>query len=1855
DSWGAGLEIVELGGAENGTAYLGFGGVILFSPDPNYAGPASFSYTAIDGEGNAAMAVVTLDVMQVPDFPSALPDFLLGTEDTPLVIGVSELTGNDFSEDFLSVIGVSSGPGGTAVLSEDGQTVLFTPDADFVGQASFVYAVAGGAGSVSATAYIDVAPANAGPVANPDVLECDRNGTATFEVQALLANDYDNEGDAFTLVEVGDATSGSVALSEDGSTITFTPATGFQGFATFSYTLADSRGATSVGQAAVNVAGPPAVADDAFLVREDQKFFLDSAQLLLNDSDPEGQALQVVSVGDATHGTVYLGWGGMISFDPDPDYNGPASFTYTAADASGRTAEATVTLEVQSVDDSPRAAADFFTGVEDTPLFIRVADLLANDWNDDSLTRIVAVEFAQGGTAVLSGDRETILFTPDADFTGQANFQYLVGDGAGFMGTTAYVEVAARNDAPYTEPDALWTSEGVPITYDVQTLLGNDWDRDGDPFELVAVAAGAGGNVVLNQDGTFTFTPTAGFFGDAAFSYVVRDSQGAAAAGQVSVHVGAVNDAPTAVDDFFQASEDTPLQIEIAQLLGNDTDPEGDLLTLDGVGEASNGWAGFDGNTVTFVPDPDYSGPATFSYYGRDAGGIAFSGTVMLDIGARDDAPRSRPDEVEAVEDTPLVIDVADLLGNDWNDDSWASISNVRGAANGTVALSADGSTILFTPDADFIGDAYFEYDVRDATNPSGMGSYVMVHVAGRNDAPIARPDLLTVHEDQPAVFDASDLLANDSDVDGDEVTLVGLATGTGGTVELNEDGTFTFSPAAGFSGDASFSYTFRASGGATSTGPAIVQVQPVDDGPTAVDDAYFVYEDAPFWVDATELVANDTDPENDVLTVFAAENASHGWVHFDGVGVTFMPDLDYSGPATFTYWARDASGNTTSATVSLDVSPQDDVPRPEFDEVEAVEDTPLVIDVAQLLANDWDDDDLTSITEVGSGYGGTATLSMDRTTILFTPDADFTGQASFIYELNGGEDHGGASSYVNVHVAARNDAPVAVADTLVAYEDQAMVFGTHALLDNDSDVDGGGLELVSVTTGTGGTVELADDGSFAFTFTPPAEFSGQATFSYIVRDSDGLTATGQATVEVVPVNDVPTAPHVTLLPVAEDTQVVLTQAQLLAGASDVDGDALTAWYLRADSGSLWDNLDGTWTYQPGADDDGTVTFEYLVDDGYGSVMATASLDLTPVNDAPRIEQTVLPDATEDTSLVIDAAQLLAGATDVDSTELTVSGLAASSGTVVAIGDGSWRFTPGTDDDAGVVFTFLVGDGEHAVEASAMLDLLPVNDAPVAVADAIEMREDEAQYVWFETLLANDSDVDHDGMEVILVEDASHGSLSFEGGGVVFTPDADYHGIAGFTYTMRDASGLTSTASVAIDILAVNDDPVLAPDLVTGREDTQTVILAGELLANDTDRDSGELSIVDVYGDGNAIVELSEDGSSITFTPAAGYSGPASFYYQVSDGQSATWLGGEVVVNVAPVNDAPVTEADWLEAVEDTPVVFTATALLANDTDPEGSDLRLMGVTSVSGGSVQLTANGAVAFRPDADFAGTASFTYTVADAQGLHANGEATVDVRPVNDAPQVATVQLPALAEDGSRTLTRAQLLAGATDVEGDTLQVSGLVASTGTLVAQGVGVWLFRPRADDDSAVRFDYQVSDGQVAVAGAATLDLTSMPDAPVARDDAIVIQEDARPILLPSTLLANDTDADGDALTVVSVTNPSGSNVRATLNANGTITLVPRADFNGSSSFNYTVRDASGSTATATAQVRVQPVNDAPQAGNDAFTMVAGTSINLTSLLLANDVDPDGDVLRLFSASPDAARFSLQWVGQDLMLTALST
>jgi large repetitive protein len=521
--------------------------------------------------------------------------------------------------------------------------VTFTPALNYNGPAEFTYTISDGKGGTStAKVYINICPVNDAPIDGDEINTVTEDVTlivAATATTGLLANSSDVEGDALcitsfmvagiaTPVAVTAATPGVaniagvgiITIKSDGS-YSFAPALNYTGeIPVITYKVSDGHGGTDTSTLTLKIRADniaPDAVDDNITGNEDTPVVIAVATLLANDSDADGNPLTVTDVQDATNGAVVL-VNGVVTFTPNPNYNGPASFTYTISDGKGGFDTATVNLNIQPINDAPVDGDETNTVVEDTTLDVAAAaGLLANarDVDGDSLSitsfsvagNTVAVSAANPGVAdiadvgVLTINSDgSYSFVPALNYTGEIPVvTYTVSDGQGGTDTsTLTLTIDPRNDAPDAVDDGEFDAgvilgqQDTVLTIDPIVLLANDTDVDGDTLTVSDVLDPTNGAVDI-VNGQVVFTPTPGYYGPASFTYIISDGNGG-----------------TDTATFFLDIAIAP-QLEIAQLTLANVSEEGLLGGLaDTLGNPDTGNATSNNGDIAIL---NASGPLTVS------------------------------------------------------------------------------------------------------------------------------------------------------------------------------------------------------------------------------------------------------------------------------------------------------------------------------------------------------------------------------------------------------------------------------------------------------------------------------------------------------------------------------------------------------------------------------------------------------------------------------------------------------------------------------------------------------------------------------------------------------------------------------------------------------------------------------------------------------------------------------------------------------------------------------------------------------------------------------------------------------------------------------------------------------------------------------------------------------------------------------------------------------------------------------------------------------------------------------------------------------------------------------------------
>jgi len=1036
------------------------------------------------------------------------------------------------------------------------------------------------------------------------------------------------------------------------------------------------------------------------------------------------------------------------------------------------------------------------------------------------------------------------------------------------------------------------------------------------------------------------------------------------------------------------------------------------------------------------------------------------------------------------------------------------------------------------------------------------------ISLAAVNDAPTAADDSKSGAEDTNLV---GSVLANDFDVDGDRLsvsqfTIAGtdyaagtVATLASGSFTVGADGKYAFTPATSWNGVVPAITITVTDGNLSSTSTLNLTVTGVNDAPVAFTDTLTVAEDT---IATGNVLTNDVDVDGDALSV----------TNFTVNGIT------------------KAAGQTT-----------------------------VLAGVGSLTVN-------------ANG------------TYSFTPAANWNGNVPQVtYTATDGALV--STGKLLLAFTAVNDGPTALNDAKTGAEDTPL---QGNVLANDSDVEHDTLAVTqfsvagdatvyaagqSATIAGKGVLTVNADGKYVFS--PDSGWSGSVPTVTLTVTDGALTTTSTLALTVTPVNDAPVANNDTFT--IENNQPIV--GNLLANDFDVDGDVMRVVSYKVSGypftitagqsntisgkGTLTIAANGDFTFVPASGWTGNVpTISYIITDGQYTSTAKFNLAVQTYNTAPVANNDAATFA-EDT---VRTGNVLTNDTDAENNVLgvvdfTVNGQTYASGTTATLAGigtltigttGGYTFTPVANWSGSVpTVTLTITDGGKFVTSTLALTVTAVNDAPVAANDALTGAEDT---VLSGNALTNDADVDSSltvsqftvaGLTGTFAAGstatiAGKGTLTVAADGAyVFTPVANWNGVAPVaTLTVTDGS-LTATSTLTLTVTAVNDAPVTAADVASV---FVNLTRTGNVLTNDVDVDGNTLTIVNftvegvatVYTPGQSVVvagkgtlTLAANGA-YTFVPVAGYLGSVpTFSYTVTDGTLTSTAS--LTLTVIPLGAVD----DVVTGTED--VVLTGN-VRTNDafanTTASVTQFTVAGLTgtfaagstaTIAGkGTLTLAGNGAYTFTPVANWNGVLpDVTYTFVDGTTLTSTAKLKITLAAVNDGPKV-TADTATMLEDGAPI--SGNVLTNDSDVEGSPLTVtqyvvdgqtkaagtSATIAGKGTLSIAANGAWSFTPVANWNGVLPVaTYSVTDGTDVATSTLTITVTAVNDNPVAVADSYTF---ARNTVGTGNVLTNDSDADGDALTLKSFTVAGSVNLGLTCNITGKGTLT----FTSSGSFTFT-------------------------------------------------------------------------------------
>ena len=1128
---------------------------------------------------------------------------------------------------------------------------------------------------------------------------------------------------------------------------------------------------------------------------------------------------------------------------------------------------------------------------------------------------------------------------------------------------------------------------------------------------------------------------------------------------------------------------------------------------------------------------------------------------ILLRPSSRMDQPPVALGQNVEVNDAPVTIT---LQGNDVEGQA-ISYAIVAPPAHGTISGNDGDAQVTYTPQAGYVGSDSFTYRISDATGQS-VPATVKISVYGPNAAPSANPDDETTIEGYPIQLNP---LLNDTDADGNALSVVALTQPHHASLDFLSGGWVRYTPDADFTGVDSFNYTASDGHGGRATQVVTIHVSPVNDAPVA-QDAGVTLDTAQATSLTITMPAYDVD--GDALQFFLVDGPANGTLNGlnGGPTVTYAPDPARLGIRDqFTFKVSDGQSFSGIATVRIRVlaqryevvnlgfmlNPQDHLSGAAQDGGQ--EEHPAGAYVSGVLPLDIND--AGQITGVqyrsvpsGAGYNDYSDGYLWQ-----------NGQMTYLGTLGGDNSTGYGINESGQIVGA--------ADTSENY----WWFNSFPFLWQDGTMQGLGVPR-------GEAMSINDRGQIVGTYNYDSGGFNRV-FLYENGAARDLTEFGAG---------------VWIKPVA-----INNLSQMIGTRGDVS------------SSFLWQ--DGVATNLPRSRTGDVVKVTGLNDLGQicGSYWAEAKSWPVVFDDGQWVELDrrglwAIP-GWADTSLnvVRDINNLGQMVGQIDPGHISDDGSMYNSYVpVLWDGDRVYNLNDVVGNDAPLMgMAYAINDrGQIAAYGNYAYLLTPIptaGNAPPAVgADAYTASRNMPAATG--NVLANDSDSDADPLRVADFTQPQHGQVRYNRDGTFsYTPDTDYSGPDGFTYTVTDGQFHYVTGNVSIDVQP-NDAPPAATDVsaTTGQGAAVTIALHGR----DPDpQDSLQFVLVDPPSHGVLSAPAAE--GQIIYTPNVGYSGQDSFTFRVYDGQ----LYSNVAICRIVVNDPPVARGDLAQTAQGQGTVLN---LLANDTDANGQTLSVVLDSQPLHGQAVVNPDNTVTYAPNADFSGADSFTYRAWDGFTLSAEAAANITVTAAPDHRPVASNQNITIAEDTPQKTINLS----ATDPDGDSLTYRVVTPpGHGTYVLNDGGILIYAPARDFWGTDSIIYVANDGATDSAPATiTVIVTAVNDAPVA-DPPDFYTPPATSVTVPLSA----TDVDSTTLTYTVLTHPAyGSLVFGT----NFCVYTPTASFRGTDSFTYKANDGLLDSNIATATIDVQDVpparavNVSAAINDGAYTIGAALPITVT-------------------------------------------
>jgi VCBS repeat-containing protein len=1226
----------------SGTLVLSSNGSYTFTPMANFTGNLSFTFSACDAVGQCDQGIVNLTINNVDNDPPQLNnDDKIINEDSPDTIDAST---NDFDDTGTLTYTVFAQPsnGVAALVNSNGQ-FSYTPSANFFGTDSFVIQACDGVNCATSVVNVQINGINDAPTASPFAITTNEDSNISGSINTLA----DAEQNALTYTVPGGNTIAGLIINSNG-TYNYIAPTNYFGTQTISIQGCDPQGlcATTTMTLVVNAVNDlPIASNDSFNTNEDITL---SGNLSNGEYDIEGGSLTYSATQSATGGQLNLSPNGQFTYTPNTNWFGNEAITVNVCDSQNGCTPTSLSITVNSVNDSPTTVPASLTALEDNTLNGNLGNY-ASDVETAQMTYSVQTT-ASSGTFNLTPNGN-FTFTPTNNFSGTVSASYLACDAANScVSGLISINVASVNDAPIAANLNLNINEDQSAS----GVISGISDVDNSNLTITVTQGAQNGIFTLNNNAAYSYQPSANYVGSETISYTVCDPIGLCATGNIAIQIASVEDVPQVAGESYAVIQGNLLTGNAAS---NDSDGDADVLTYTAINSAQNGVLNFSSNgSFTYLPDIGFIGTESINYTVCDDTGNCGSATITIDVLTSNTAPFAAPASASINEDAVLngnlLTSITDAEGGSF------TFTTLSQPAHGTLQWLSNGNYV-FTPDVNFNGEDTFIYRACDNGGLCAE-AIVTISINPINDAPVAVVESITLNEDESF----NQLIgAGSFDAEGDAINYEMIATASNGIAVLSITGVLNYTPAPNFWGIDEITIQLCDENNACTEAVLEISVLSINDMPIANSTNVGTQEDEQVSGNLSGFVSH-----NDEETLFFGTMIApfSGTLVIQNTGeYTYSPNNNFFGNDQFTFLVCDPLGACDTASVYISISSTNDAPQTGNDALILNEDQPAEVNLA---ANDFEVENQSMFYElIGSSNLGEVNLTAAGN-FSFVPQPNVFGSETLMVSVCDSQGTCSVSS-LEITVNSVNDLPNVLEQAYSTEEDISL---NATLLYMVSDIEESELNFTTTSNPSNGILELNSNGMF--TYTPNENYYGTESLAYTVCDTDGGCSEGLLEIVITSINDSPQAQN-TQITLSEDSA---TEGSFLDFTSDADNDALTISVLQpSEHGTFITTPDNGFIYAATANFFGLDSLQYSACDAAGVCdSATLIFEVTFLNDMPIINDEavqILINSTYNGSVATNDVEL-------DYEPLIYSIIDDNSGGMFTLqSDGSYTYVPTTD------------------------------------------------------------------------------------------------------------------------------------------------------------------------------------------------------------------------------------------------------------------------------------------------------------------------------------------------------------------------------------------------------------------------------------------------------------------------------------------------------------------------------------------------------------------------------------------------